>query len=139
MKNDKKILKSATIFASAMLTTTVAVSAATPANGMSEINDLGSGSEVRSALIDMNTSPDASNTLYASKISDMKCGEGKCGEGKCGEEKKSEDVKKKTAKKADAKKVDAKKGDKKAEAKKADAKKSESKSTESKCGEGKCG
>ena len=139
MKNDKKILMSATIFASAMLTTTIGVSAATPANGMSDLNDLGSGSEVRSALIDMNTSPNASNTLYASKISDMKCGEGKCGEGKCGEEKKSEDVKKKTAKKADAKKGEVKADAKKAATKKADAKKSESKSTESKCGEGKCG
>ena len=117
MKNDKKILKSATIFASAMLTTTVAVSGASPANGMTELNDLGSGSEVRNALIDINTSPNASNTLYASKISDMKCGEGKCGEGKCGEEKKSEDGKK-TVKKADAKKADAKKSDKKADAKK---------------------
>jgi len=133
MKNDKKILKSATIFASAMLTT-VAVSAATPVNGLSELNDLGSGSEVRSALIDMNLNADASNTLYAYKISDMKCGEGKCGEGKCGEEKASDDGEKKSSKKADAKK-----GAKKADAKEADAKTSESKSTESKCGEGKCG
>ena len=80
MKNDKKILKSVTIFASAMISTTVAVSAATPANSLLEYNDLGSGSEVRSALIDMNLNADASNTLYAYKISDMKCGEGKCGE-----------------------------------------------------------
>ncbi len=135
MKKDKKILNSATLFASAMLTSTMVVTAATPASGLPEVNDLGSGSEVRSALIDMNLNAEESNTLYAYKISDMKCGEGKCGE----EKKSTDDSKKKSTKKVDAK-VDAKKADaKKAETKKTDAKKSESKSTESKCGEGKCG
>lgn len=135
MKNDKKILKSVTIFASAMLSTTVAVTAVTPINTMADLNDLGSGSEVRSALIDMNLNAEESNTLYAYKISDMKCGEGKCGEGKCGEEKKSADDGKKKSSKKRSKKADSQK----AKAKSTDAKKSESKSTESKCGEGKCG
>ncbi len=135
MKNDKKILKSATIFASAMLSTTVAVAAATPANGILDYSDLGSGSQVRSALVDMNLNAEESNTLYAYKISDMKCGEGKCGEGKCGEDKKAEDGKSKKATKGKK----AKASSKKADAKKTDAKKAEGKSTEAKCGEGKCG
>lgn len=109
MKNDKKILKSATIFATAMISTTAVVAAETPASALAGLNDLGSGSEVRSALIDMNLNANESNTMYAYKISDMKCGEGKCGEGKCGENKKADDSKKKVAKKSDGKKANSKK------------------------------
>lgn len=135
MKKDKKILKSATIFASAMLSTTVAVTAVTPASSILEYNDLGSGSQVRSALVDMNLNGVESNTLYAYKISDMKCGEGKCGE-----EKKADDSKSKKATKGKKAKASGKKASgKKADTKKADAKKAEGKSTEAKCGEGKCG
>ena len=54
MKKDNKILKSATMVAGALLTTTLA---ATPAFGADILayNSLGSGSQLRSHLIDVNS------------------------------------------------------------------------------------
>jgi len=116
MKNDKKILKSASMVAGALLTTTLAT---TPAMGADILayNDLGTGSQVRSHLIEMNASQAEGQASQALKFAELKCGEGKCGEGKCGEGDKKE------AKKAEKAKANAK----------------ESKSAEAKCGEGKCG
>ncbi len=112
MKTDKKILKSASIIAGALLTTSLA---AAPSIGPDILayNDLGSGAQVRSHLIDQNVNPvnSSESTLY--KFGELKCGEGD---------------KKEADKKSDGK-----------EAKATDAKASESKATEAKCGEGKCG
>ncbi len=79
MKTDKKILKSASMIAGALLTTSLA---ATPSFGADILayNHLGSGAQVRSHLIDMN-----SNQLNPMEASAVKFGELKCGEGKCGE------------------------------------------------------
>ena len=54
MKTDKKIFKSASIIAGALLTTTLAT---TPALGADILayNDLGTGAQVRSHLIDVNS------------------------------------------------------------------------------------
>ena len=139
MKTNKKILKSATLAAGALALS------ATPAFGSNLLsyNDLGTGAQVRSHLIDLNTDQAREAEAVAYKFGELKCGEGKCGEGKCGEDgKKSADTKE--AKKSESKEAakseskEAKKsGDKTAE-KKATAK-SESKTGEAKCGEGKCG
>jgi uncharacterized low-complexity protein len=117
MKKDKKILKSASMVAGALLTTTLAT---TPAIGADILayNDLGTGSQVRSHLIEMNASQAEGQTSSVVKFAELKCGEGKCGEGKCGEGDKKEA------------KADAKKGEK------AKATAKESKSAEAKCGEG---
>ena len=72
-------------------------------------NDLGSGSELRSQLINQNQINGAESTAY--KFGELKCGEGKCGEGKCGGDEKKEEAKKGDAKKADAKTADAKTAD----------------------------
>ena len=93
MKTDKKILKSASMVAGALLTTTLAT---TPSFGADILayNHLGTGSQVRSHLIDQNVNQvnGAESTAY--KFGELKCGEGKCGaekavekttEGKCGE------------------------------------------------------
>ncbi len=113
MKTDKKILRSAAMVAGALLTTTLAT---TPAIGADILayNDLGTGSQVRSHLIQMNTNQVDGQTSNVVKFAELKCGEGKCGEGD----------KKKEAKK---------------EGEKAKATAKESKSAEAKCGEGKCG
>ena len=105
------------------------------ANTMFDFDDLGSGAELRSDLLD------ASNTGF-------KIGEAKCGEGKCGEEKKAESSTSTDAavdsKSAEHKCGEGKCGEHKEEAQTStDAKaseetKDESKSTEHKCGEGKC-
>jgi uncharacterized low-complexity protein len=120
MKTDKKILKSASMVAGALLTTTLAT---TPAIGADILayNDLGTGSQVRSHLIEMNANQAEGQTSSVVKFAELKCGEGKCGEGKCGEGDKKEA------------KTDAKKSEK------AKATAKESKSAEAKCGEGKCG
>ena len=127
MKSDKKANKSAAFIAGALLSGTVALN---PVSGMNLLayNDLGSGAQLRTHLVDANSQPQekpAKKTKTKAKTTDKKakaaetksteakCGEGKCGEGKCG---------------ADAKK--------KATAKKT---KAEDKSKEAKCGEGKCG
>jgi len=115
MKADKKILKSASIIAGAFLTTSL-IAAPSVSPDILAYNDLGSGSEVRSHLIDQNQVNSAESTAY--KFGELKCGEGKCGEGKCGGDEKKEEAKKTDAKKseattADAKKADTKKADKK--------------------------
>jgi uncharacterized low-complexity protein len=121
MKTDKKILKSASMIAGALLTTTLAT---TPSLGADILayNDLGTGSQVRSHLIQMNSNQVDGQTSNVVKFAELKCGEGKCGEGKCGE------GDKKVAKK------EAKEGETAAA-----AAVTESKSAEAKCGEGKCG
>ncbi|MEN8203942.1 MAG: hypothetical protein ABFS28_15185 [Bacteroidota bacterium] len=117
MKTDKKILKSATIIAGALMTTSLAA-----APGMSPdilaYNDLGSGAEVRSHLIDQNVNQvnGAESTAY--KFGELKCGEGKCGEGKCGEGDKKKEAKKEDAKKSESQTADTKKSDTKKETKK---------------------
>lgn len=117
MKTDKKILKSASMIAGALLTTTLATSPALGADILA-YNDLGTGSQVRSHLIHMNSNQVDGQTSSVVKFAELKCGEGKCGEGKCGEGDKKEA---------------------KSEAKKGEATAAESKSAEAKCGEGKCG
>lgn len=94
------------------------------------VDHLGSGSEVRSNLIELNSDFIADNKMVSNLNVELKCGEGKCGEGKCGEGKDGD-------KKEGDKKSDKKDGDKKSD-KKEDAKKDD-KSKEGKCGEGKCG
>ncbi len=81
MKTDKKILKSASLVAGALLTTTFA---AAPALGgdLLAYNDLGSGAQVRSHLIDMNTNQAKAAEATAYKFGELKCGEGKCGDDK---------------------------------------------------------
>jgi uncharacterized low-complexity protein len=120
MKTDKKILKSASMVAGALLTTTLATSPALGADILA-YNDLGTGSQVRSHLIDMNANQVDGQTSNVVKFAELKCGEGKCGEGKCGEGDKKE----------------ASKETKEGETAKAEA--TESKSAEAKCGEGTCG
>lgn len=117
MKSDKKILKSAAIAAGALLTTSL-IAAPSISPDILAYNDLGSGSEIRSQLIDQNQVNSAESTAY--KFGELKCGEGKCGEGKCGG-----DDKKKEAKKEDAKKSETQT----AQAKTADAKTADTKET----------
>jgi len=116
MKTDKKILKSASMIAGALLTTTLAT---TPALGADILayNDLGTGSQVRSHLIDVNSNQVNGQTSNVVKFAELKCGEGTCGEGD-----------KKEAKKGESAKTEA-----------TAATAAESKSAEAKCGEGKCG
>ena len=132
MKTDKKIFKSASIVAGALLTTTLV---ALPVSGMDILayNDLGSGAEVRSHLIDANTNQVGSAEANAYKYAELKCGEDGKKEGKKAEGEKTE------AKTADAKKGDAKKADAKTETKATEEKGKEAKCGEGKCGEGKCG
>ena len=100
MKTDKKILKSAAIIAGAFLTGSL-IAAPSVSPDILAYNDLGSGSEVRSQLINQNQVNGAESTAY--KFGELKCGEGKCGEGKCGEGDKKEEAKKGDAKKAETK------------------------------------
>ena len=88
------------------------------------VDHLGSGSELRSNLIELNSDFIADNKMVSNLNVEGKCGEGKCGEGKSGDKKEGD------------KKVDAKK-DVKESAKEGDKK--DDKSKEGKCGEGKCG
>ncbi len=119
MKTDKKILKSASVLAGALLTTTLA---ATPAAGADILayNDLGTGSQVRSHLIGINALEASGQEALAVKFGELKCGEGKCGEGTCGEGDKKE------AKKAESKKTEATAESKSTETKSGDAEKKES-------------
>jgi len=132
MTKEKKILKSASIVAGALLTTALVAS---PLSGMDILayNDLGSGAEVRSQLIDMNSNQINSSDATTYKVGELKCGE----DGK----KETKSAKGEKANKADVKSADSKKAaaasTTKADAKKADVK--EEKSKEAKCGEGKCG
>jgi len=137
MKTDKKILKSATMIAGALLTSSLTM---LPASGMDVLayNDLGSGATVRTHLIDANA-----RQVKASEASTYKFVEQTCGEDAKKKDAKEGETKKAETKKAEAKQAEAKKGEatcgedgKKAKAKKSE---SESKSKEAKCGEGKCG
>ncbi len=149
MKTDKKIFKSASIFAGALLTSSLA---AVPASGMDILayNDLGSGSQVRTQLVEMNANQGSSSSAAAYKMGEAKCGEEAKKDDKSAETKKGDAVKGEAAKEAtagEAKKVEAKCGEGKCgegkcgEGDKKDVKKaeSESKAKEAKCGEGKCG
>jgi uncharacterized low-complexity protein len=119
-KSLKSILFTGTIVAGSILSTNTA-----SANPFS-FTDLGSGSQLRTALLDNLVSQkynldlacgekSKDNTKKENKSKDAKCGEGKCGEGKCGG-------------KEDSTKM-----------KSSDMKKTDDKSKEGKCGEGKCG
>ncbi|MBK7629216.1 MAG: hypothetical protein IPJ23_00435 [Ignavibacteriales bacterium] len=120
-KSLKSILFTGTIVAGSLLSTSTA-----SANPFS-FTDLGSGSQLRTALLDNLISQkynlDLScgektkdNSKSDSKTKDAKCGEGKCGgDGKCGD-------------KSDTTKMHMK-----------DMKKMDSKTKDAKCGEGKCG
>jgi uncharacterized low-complexity protein len=119
-KSLKSILFTGSIIAGSLLSTNTA-----SANPFS-FTDLGSGSQLRTALLDNLVSQkynldlacgekSKDNTKKEDKSKDAKCGEGKCGEGKCGG-------------KEDSTKM-----------KSSDMKKTDDKSKEGKCGEGKCG
>lgn len=117
----------------AIATGTLAIGAATSEANATElftVDHLGSGSELRSNLIDLNSDFIVENKMVSNLNVELKCGEGKCGEGKCGEGKSGDDKK-------EGDKKDAKKDDKKDV--KADDKSKEGKCGEGKCGEGKCG
>jgi len=127
MKKDKKILKSASIVAGALISTSLAA-----APGMSPdilaYNNLGSGAEVRSHLIDRNVNQVNGAEATAYKFGELKCGEGKCGEGKCGEGDKKKEANKKETKKAESQTAEVEAADNKTTAgKKADTKKKETK------------
>jgi hypothetical protein len=97
------------------------------------VDHLGSGSEVRSNLIELNSDFIADNRMVSNLNVELKCGEGKCGEGKCGEGKSGDE--KDSDKKEDAIKSDTKE-DTKQETKE-EAKEETEKDDKSK--EGKCG
>jgi uncharacterized low-complexity protein len=94
---------------------------------------MGSGSEIRSDLLNQYGSPieAVSNVQNDYVVGEAKCGEAKCGEGKCGSDSKKE------AKKSEAKST---KADKTSEATCGEkSKKEKGKTTEAKCGENTCG
>lgn len=133
MKKDKKILKSASMVAGALMTSALVTA---PAGGMDILafNDLGSGSQVRSHLIDANSNQGISTEASTVKYAELKCGE----DGKKADKK--AEGEKSDAKKTDAKATEASTADaKKADAKKTETKATEEKGSEAKCGEGKCG
>lgn len=139
MGTKKSNLKSAALFTGAIFAGTAAIASENGENeNILRYSSLGSGSELRSELLDLNKSILNNNKDLESpttvKFSELKCGEGKCGEGTCGEDKKSE---KKEVNKDEAKSEV--KGEAKGEV--ADVKKetktettSESKTDESSCG-----
>lgn len=143
-KNTKRILLTGSILAGAIFGT--GVPKAISAENLFNYNGLGSGSELRTSLL--NTSPNRNLEMKCgnksdnkdpksnnSKTKDAKCGDkkmsdskakdGKCGEGKCGDKKMSEAKGPKSAdsKAKDGKCGEGKCGDKKKEAKPADSKK----------------
>ena len=89
------------------------------------VDHLGSGSEVRSNIIELNSDFIADNRMVSNLNVELKCGEGKCGEGKCGE----------------GKSGDEKDGDEKEDAVKSETKEDTKEETEKddKSKEGKCG
>ena len=100
------------------------------ADNLFNYEDLGSGSQLRSNLIEKYVSPtDAINRVGENYVFEAKCGEGKCGE-------KEGDKKKKEAKKEPTKEGKAKATKSKAKSEKGTEK---GKTKEAKCGEGKCG
>ncbi len=135
MKTEKKIFNSASIIAGALLTTSMITS---PVSGMDILayNDLGSGAQVRSHLIDLNSNQANSSETVAFKLGELTCGDdAKKAEGEKTEAK-TADAKTAEAKTTDAKTAEAKTTDAKTETK---TEATEEKSTEAKCGEGKCG
>lgn len=119
-KSIKSILFTGSIVAGSLLSTNTA-----SANQFN-FTDLGSGSQLRTALLANLVSQkynldlacgekSKDNTKKEDKSKDGKCGEGKCGEGKCGGKEDSTQMKA------------------------SDMKKMDDKSKEGKCGEGKCG
>jgi len=142
--NSKKLKKSAAIVTGTIIAGSFSVNAQAGDANLFEYDNLGSGAELRSELLQKNSE------RY--KTFEMKCGgkkaeaskndkssEAKCGEGKCGgEDKKADSAKKaKEAKSAEAKCGEGKCG---ARDKNPDStKKKESKAAQSQCGQGKCG
>lgn len=136
--NSKKLKKSAAIVTGTIIAGTFSVNAQAGGTNLFEYDNLGSGAELRSELLQKNSE------RY--KTFEMKCGDKKAeaskkdksSEAKCGADKKA-DAKKKgnEAKSAEAKCGEGKcgAGDKKADS----TKKEESKAAQSKCGQGKCG
>ncbi len=128
MKTKRSNLKSAVLLTTAVVGGTVLTFGAESlnSNDLLEYSSLGSGAELRTELLDINSisskAIDRMNSETTVKFSELKCGEGKCGEDK------KEDTK-------ETKKEGAKTEATKAEATKAD----ESKTSESKCGENTCG
>lgn len=124
-KSIKSILFTGSIVAGSLLGGSTA-----SAHSAFNFTDLGTGSQLRSALLE-NLSSQKYNLDLAcgeksnDKTKDSKSKDGKCGEGKCG----------------DSKSKDHKCGDKNDSTKASvkDMKKTDSKSKEGKCGEGKCG
>ena len=119
-ENKKGLLKSVVL--TGMIAGTLPIAA--NAGNMFSYEDLGTGSQVRTSLIEKYVSPgDAVYNFNENFVFEEKCGEGKCGE------------KKEPAKKQETKKEGKEKATK-AKAKKAPEK---GKTKEAKCGEGKCG
>lgn len=136
--NTKKLKKSAALITGTLVAGSFSVSANANQANLFEYDNLGSGAELRSELIEMNSA------RY--KTFEMKCGgeksdkDSKTSEANCGAEdkkaEKSDSTKK--AKNAEAKCGEGKCGGDAKEAKK-DTTKKESKAAQSKCGQGKCG
>ena len=122
MKTDKKILKSATMVAGALLTTSLAASPGVHSDLLA-YRTLGSGAELRSQLIDQHVNRVNDAEAIAYKFGEMKCGEGKCGEGKCGEGDKKKEAKKKEAEKKEVKPSETQSADTKSKEKKETKKK----------------
>lgn len=127
-KSSKRITNG--VLAATFLSLSALTATASSATSGSVYNALGSGSEVRSELLNSTNSPiNNFEAKCGEETTESKAKEAKCGEGKCGESKKDDKkAEKKSSKKKSSKKADAK-----------TTKKAESKSTEAKCGEGKCG
>ncbi|MBN2347767.1 MAG: hypothetical protein JXJ22_02950 [Bacteroidales bacterium] len=116
MKNEKRNFKTTAVLTGALVTGAItSLSANVTTSELLNYQNLGSGAELRTELLKINSSSlDATRAVNAVKT--IKFSELKCGEGKCGSDKK----------------------EKKAESK-SDTTAVKSKAAESKCGEGKCG
>ncbi len=77
MESKKRKVLKGTLIAGALIGATSLTAAP---SAMFNFNDLGSGIDVRTTLLERSQSN--SSNLYL----ELKCGEGKCGEGTCGEE-----------------------------------------------------
>ena len=85
MKKENSKVKNAALASSAAIIGAFGVNNVNAADLFS-YEDLGTGSELRSNLIDADAmSAFTSNTDVELECGEGKCGEGKCGEGKCGE------------------------------------------------------
>lgn len=131
----KNILKTSAIATGAILVGSVSN---VQASNLFDSQDLGSGAELRTQLLDLNN---AVPSFVSNNDIELKCGEGKCGEkskkaeGKTSEHKCGEGKCGEKSKKAESKTSEHKCGEKETKA----VKKAESKTSEHKCGEGKCG